>query len=78
MECADAELVLSRFLDGDWDGSSVPELGLHLSWCEDCRELIANLFLVQAICRVARVKWGETKTCQVLAKHPGAERKGET
>jgi hypothetical protein len=65
MECADAELVLSRFLDGDFDGSRVQESRSHLTVCRDCRELIANLLLVQAMGRVVRGTWGKTKTCQV-------------
>ena len=65
MECADAELVLSRFLDGDFDGSSVQDSRSHLTVCRDCRELIANLLLVQAMDRVVRGTWGKIKTGQV-------------
>jgi len=65
MQCLDAELVLSRVLDDDWDELAARALRLHLSACMDCRESIANLLLVRAMCRVARGQWGTEKTRQV-------------
>ena len=65
MRCADAESLLAQFLDSDCDEQSAYELRLHLKICPSCRESIANLVLVRAICRIARGQWGREKTRQV-------------
>ncbi len=64
MRCSDAERMLARVLDGDWDTMAARMLHVHLSECTDCRELFANLLLVRAMCRVAREFWGKKETCQ--------------
>jgi hypothetical protein len=65
MRCADAEFLLSQFMDSDCDEQAAQELNLHLKICGSCSEIIANLLLVRAICRVARGQWGKTQTCEV-------------
>ncbi len=65
MQCADAEILLSVVRDGNRDESSARELRAHLNVCRNCRDVLANLLLVKAMCRIARGQWGKTETCKV-------------
>ena len=64
MRCSDADFLLSQFLESDCDVQAAQELRLHLKICQSCSEMIANLLLVRAICRVARGQWGKKQTWQ--------------
>ena len=58
MECLDAEAVLSRALDGDGDAVSVRQVRQHLSECQECREMFADLVLVRTMGKIASSRWG--------------------
>jgi|GEM_PF-2883349 len=43
----------------DENTRSARELFLHLAACRACRELLAQIFLLRAVCWVARGQWGK-------------------
>ena len=65
MRCADVEFLLAQLMDGDCDEQAAQALRLHLEMCRSCNEIVSNMLLVRAICRVARGQWGKKKACQV-------------
>ncbi len=40
MQCLECREVMGRFIDGDVDGQTRREIGLHLAECEECLHLI--------------------------------------
>lgn len=56
MQCEEAELALSALFDRDL--SQARDLFLHLVTCRECRELLAQMFLLGAMGRVAEKQWG--------------------
>jgi hypothetical protein len=61
MECEQAQQALLYFVYAHGDDSSTAMLSAHLMQCIDCREVLAELVLVQAMGRVARDQWGHGK-----------------
>ncbi len=61
MDCSDAELALARLFDDDLEILAARVLWLHLAACAGCREFLANLLLLRALCRVAQDEWGGGK-----------------
>ena len=56
MQCEEAELALSALFDHDLGRAR--DLFLHLAACRACRECLAQMFLLRALCRVAQRQWG--------------------
>lgn len=56
MRCEEAELALSALFDRDL--SQAHDLFFHLAACRECRELLAQMFLLRAMGRVAKKYWG--------------------
>ena len=61
MECADAELLLACILDALGDDACAWALRLHLTKCDQCRDLWANMLLVGALEEIAQSTWGNIK-----------------
>jgi hypothetical protein len=61
MDCEDAEGVMA----GLFDGAEITQANLcaHFDACSDCRELFANLLLVQSMSRIACHAWGAKQIC---------------
>jgi hypothetical protein len=59
MECADAELLIACLLDALGDHPFAWALRLHLTACDQCRELWANMLLVRAMEDIAQSTWGK-------------------
>ncbi len=57
MNCADAEAALARLGDNDLELVTAHALWLHLATCIECCELLAQLLLLRALCRVAEDEW---------------------
>jgi predicted anti-sigma-YlaC factor YlaD len=57
MDCAETEGALPLLLNDDLEQLTARALWLHLAGCRDCRELLANLFLARALCRIAQREW---------------------
>jgi hypothetical protein len=55
MQCEEAELATSALFDRDLGRAR--ELFLHLAACCECRELLAQMLLLRAMCRVAQQAW---------------------
>ncbi len=57
MQCEEAELVMSALFDDDLRRAH--DLFLHLASCCNCREFLAQMFLLRVLCRAAQREWGE-------------------
>ncbi len=57
MDCPDAEAALVRLGDNDLELVTAHALWLHLATCIECCELLAQLLLLRALCRVAEDEW---------------------
>ncbi len=58
MQCEEAELVMSTLFDNECENLRVREMLEHLVRCRNCRKFLAQMFLLRAMCRVARGQWG--------------------
>ena len=65
MDCADAESALVRLFDDEPEGGVGRALWLHLAACANCRELLVDLLLVRALCRVVGGEWDKEKCGRV-------------